>query len=141
MHFAIFILIFCLQQPALNTNDNLAIQGFDPVSYFSNDPRKGNSKYQSTFNTATYYFVSEENRRKFTNNPQKYEPEYGGWCAFAMGNDGTKVKVDPETFKIVDGKLYLFYNFLWTNTLPLWNENEVVLRAKADENWQETTKN
>ncbi|MEQ8239080.1 MAG: YHS domain-containing (seleno)protein [Cyclobacteriaceae bacterium] len=141
MNTLLIIFIFGLQQPDLNTKDKLAIQGFDPVSYFSNAPREGNAKYQSTFNTAIYYFVNEENQRKFIANPQKYEPQYGGWCAFAMGNDGTKVKIDPETYKIVDGKLYLFYNFLWTNTLPLWNENEVVLRIKADENWQETIKN
>ncbi|MEQ9146669.1 MAG: YHS domain protein, partial [Cytophagales bacterium] len=54
------------------------------------------------------------------------------WCAYAMGVDGSRVKIDPKTFKIVNGELYLFYNFNFTNTLKKWNENENELKAKAD---------
>ena len=53
-----------------------------------------------------------------------------------MGNDGSKVEIDPETFKIVGGKLYLFYNRFFNNTLKSWNKNEAALKAKADANWQ-----
>ena len=67
--------------------------------------------------------------------PGKYEPQYGGWCAYAMGATGEKVPVDPETFKIVHGKLFLFYNKFLNNTLKSWNKYEKNLNAKADGNW------
>ena len=69
-------------------------------------------------------------------NPQKYEPAYGGWCAYAMGAKGQKVSVDPETFKIVDGRLNLFYNKFFNNTLEDWNKDEGNLKKKAEANWQ-----
>ena len=55
-----------------------------------------------------YYFSSEKNKAEFSQNPSKYKPQYGGWCAYAMGSNGEKVEVNPETFKLIDGKLYLF---------------------------------
>ncbi|MEN9569980.1 MAG: hypothetical protein RL172_1211, partial [Bacteroidota bacterium] len=58
-----------------------------------------------------------------------------GWCAYAMGAKGQKVTIDPETFKIRNGKLYLFYNKLFNNTLKDWNKDEPALCAKADTNW------
>lgn len=57
-----------------------------------------------------------------------------------MGNTGEKVEVDPETFKIIEGRVYLFYNKFFTNTLPDWNKMEAVLKKKADENWNKTYK-
>ena len=71
----------------------------------------------------------------FKKNPAQYEPQYGGWCAYAMGNDGSKVEVDPETFKILNAKLYLFYNKYFTNTLKSWNKDEGRLMKSADANW------
>ena len=62
------------------------------------------------YNGTTYRFISQQNREEFAKNPARYEPQYGGWCAYAMGKQGEKVEVDPETFKILDGKLFLFYN-------------------------------
>ena len=84
----------------------------------------------------TYNFSSAENKEAFKKSPAAYEPQYGGWCAYAMGNDGSKVSIDPETFKIVGGKLYLFYNRFFTNTLKSWNKDEVTLKKNADTNWQ-----
>ena len=72
----------------------------------------------------------------FDENPTRFLPQYGGWCAYAMGDSGEKVKIDPETFKIIDGKLYLFYNFYFTNTLTKWNRDESNLKQKADQNWK-----
>lgn len=141
MRYIFLLLIFIFQETDLNIKDGLAVQGYDPVSYFSNKPKEGTAKFNTQFNGATYYFINAGNQEKFIKDPQKYEPQFGGWCAYAMGNDGTKVKIDPETFKIVDGKLYLFYNFLWTNTLPIWNENEVNLRVEAEKNWTRTLMN
>jgi hypothetical protein len=81
-----------------------------------------------------------ENKEAFKSNLVKYEPAYGGWCAFAMGDNGEKVSVDPETFKIVNGKLYLFYNKYFTNTLTSWNKDETNLKRKADANWPKLLK-
>ena len=77
-----------------------------------------------------------KNKEEFKKNPAAYEPQYGGWCAYAMGKDGDKVSIDPETFKIVNGKLYLFYNRAFNNTLKSWNKDEPTLKTKADANWQ-----
>jgi hypothetical protein len=72
----------------------------------------------------------------FRGEPLKYEPQYGGWCAYAMGATGEKVAVDPETYKVVDGKLFLFYNRFLTNTLTSWNKDEKNLNKKATANWR-----
>lgn len=118
-----------------NIKKAVAISGFDPVSYFDRKALKGSEELAFTHQGVTYYFSSKENLDRFKIDPKKYEPQYGGWCAYAIGDNGAKVKIDPNTFKIVDGKLYLFYNFLGTNTLDLWNENELDLLNQADKNW------
>lgn len=119
-----------------NIKKNIAIEGYDPVSYFDNKPSEGESKWISGFKGVIYQFSSAANLTKFKANPEKYEPAYGGWCAYAMGETGEKVKIDPETFKIVEGKLFLFYNFWGNNTLSDWNKNEKSLKSKADQNWK-----
>jgi YHS domain-containing protein len=118
------------------SKSGLAIDGFDPVAYFKTNKAIEGKKEFAVFNQgATYYFSSAENKEAFLKNPTVYEPQYGGWCAYAMGKNGDKVSVDPETFKIVNGKLYLFYNKFFNNTLTSWNKNETVLKTSADENW------
>ena len=118
---------------------NVAIQGYDPVSYFMNEmPKKGKRGITHTHKGIQYWFVNEKNQSTFRENPAKYEPAYGGWCAYAMGIDGEKVKIDPTTFKIVKGKLNLFYNFGFTNTLKPWNKNEDKLVKQAGVNWNKT---
>jgi len=117
--------------------DNVAVKGYDPVAYFKiNEAVKGSDKLAVYHQGVTYYFSSVENKEEFKRNPSKYEPEYGGWCAYAMGAKGEKVSIDPGTFKIVNGKLYLFYNRNFTNTLKSWNKDETNLRSKADVNWK-----
>lgn len=119
-----------------NLENGLAIEGYDPVAYFTAGRAvKGSSSYAYTHLGVNYYFASDANRKAFASNPAQYEPQYGGWCAFAMGDYGKKVEVDPETFKIVNGKLYLFYNAYFNNTLVSWNKDENNLRNKADYNW------
>ena len=119
-----------------NLENGYAIQGYDPVAYFKqNKATKGSPKIIVKHMGITYYFSSEENKNEFVSSPEKYEPMYGGWCAFAMGDYGKKVEIDPETFKIVDGKLYLFYNAYFNNTLKSWNKDEKNLKVKADKNW------
>jgi len=125
----------------LNLNSSgLALQGYDPVSYHKNGPRKGKQEYTFTLDGVTYLFSSPDNRELFLNNPTPYIPAYGGWCAWAM-LEGDKVEVDPETFKVVEGRTLLFYNSFFTNTLNDWNdlaksENEEKLVQEAQSHWQ-----
>ena len=125
-----------------NLENKVAIQGYDPVAYFTQKKAvKGKTALASTYEGVTYYFSSQANKEAFVKNPSGYEPQYGGWCAFAMGDYGKKVEVDPETFKILDGKLYLFYNAYFNNTLKSWNKDEVNLKKKADANWKKFNAN
>jgi YHS domain-containing protein len=118
-----------------NLEKDLAVQGYDVVAYFSGKTQKGNASLAVVHQGVRYHFSTDTNKETFKKNPAKYEPQYGGWCAYAMGATGDKVEVDPETFKIINGKLYLFYNKLFNNTLKTWNKNEQALKAKADANW------
>lgn len=130
-----------LRKKHLNLENGTAIKGYDPVAYFlQNKPVKGKKELAVSYLGILYYFASEANKEAFKKSPARYEPEYGGWCAYAMGNTGEKVTIDPETFKIVDGKLYLFYNRYFTNTLKDWNKNEAVLKKHADMNWPKLLK-
>lgn len=115
----------------------VAIDGYDPVAYFRQvKPIEGKRGFSVTVDGATYLFSTSQNAVLFKAEPSKYQPQYGGWCAYAMGATGEKVEVDPETFKILDGKLYLFYNKFFNNTLKSWNKDEANLKQKADANWQ-----
>ena len=113
----------------------LAIKGYDPVAYFSGKARDGKKDIRLDYQGITYCFATTTNREAFKANPTRYEPQYGGWCAYAMGAKGEKVEVNPETFKIVDGKLYLFYNKFFNNTLNSWNKDESHLKENADKSW------
>ena len=118
-----------------NLKNNLAIQGYDPVAYFTEAKAiEGSEKITHKNNGVIYRFASEANKSLFRSDPAKYEPQYGGYCAYAMA-DGDKVRIDPETFKVIDGKLYLFYNFRFTNTLKSWNKDEGNLYPKAEKEW------
>lgn len=86
-----------------------------------------------------YFFSNQKNKDLFLANPSKYKPEYGGWCAYAMGAKGEKVTVDPYTYKLVNNKLYLFYNQFFNNTLKDWNKDQDNLMRQADLNWKKFT--
>ena len=123
--------------------NHLALDGYDPVSYFLGKPAKGNSDYQQTHAGITFWFSTLAARDTFALHPEKFVPAYGGWCAYAMAVKGQKVEVDPLTYKIVHGRLLLFYNKRSSNTLDWWNqlpEHEGQLLNKADANWQEILK-
>lgn len=131
------------QQPLRTRHFNLekgvGIRGYDPVAYFTdNKAIKGNKQWAVVAEGITYYFSSAAHKELFLKNYLKYEPQYGGWCAYAMGASNEKVEIDPETFKIKDGKLYLFYHSLFNNTLTKWNRDENRLKANADTNWSVT---
>ena len=124
-----------------NLDGKVALKGYDPVAYFkSGKAVKGKKEIASAYQGVTYYFASGPDRAAFVKNPSGYEPQYGGWCAYAMGSGGEKVDIDPETFKIVDGKLYVFYNQFFNNTLKSWNKDEENLKRKADANWARIVK-
>lgn len=138
---ALISLATVAQSPAkrateFNLENKIAIQGFDPVSYFKGKPSKGKKEIATTFEGVIYYFSSQENKDAFAKSPSNYEPQYGGWCAYAMGSNAEKVEINPETFKILDGKLYLFYNAYFNNTLKSWNKDEVNLKKKSQANWK-----
>lgn len=124
-----------------NIKDNIALEGFDPVSYFEGKPQEGKSEFSFSYKAVKYQFTSQSNLVKFKTNPDKYEPAYGGWCAYAMGESGEKVKIDPETFTILDGRLYLFYNFWGNNTLKDWKKDERKLQETGDHNWKSLLQN
>jgi YHS domain-containing protein len=124
-----------------NLEKKIAIQGYDPIAYFKQGkPVKGKKEWTLTYDGVIYMFSSAVNKEYFSKNPSKYEPQFGGWCAFAMGDSGEKVEINPETFKIIDGKLYLFYNAFFNNTLKSWNKDEANLKAKATSNWNKIIK-
>jgi YHS domain-containing protein len=119
-----------------NTENGLAIQGYDPVAYFKQGKSvKGKKENTFVYKGVTYRFATEASKKLFEATPEIYEPQFGGWCAYAMGALGEKVEIDPETFKIIDGKLYLFYNAYFNNTLTSWNKDEKNLLPKANTNW------
>ncbi len=120
-----------------NLENKVAIQGYDPVAYFAQKKAaKGKATIAASYEGITYYFSSQSNKDAFVKNPTNYEPQFGGWCAYAMGANAEKVEINPETFKIIDGKLYLFYNAYFNNTLKSWNKDEVNLKKKAETNWK-----
>jgi YHS domain-containing protein len=149
--FAILLLtVFCLAfssqaQPSVKTKhanleDGVALAGYDAVAYFVDSKAiEGEKTFVFVHEGITYRFSTGKNMEIFRKNPEKYKPMYGGWCAYAMGASAEKVEVDPETFKIVNGKLYLFYNKYFNNTLTKWNKDEDRLKKQADANWSKLT--
>lgn len=121
--------------------NNVANQGYDVVNYFTtNTAQKGSVEFSTTNSGATYYFVNAENLKSFKAEPNKYLPQYDGYCAFAVAKMNKKSPIDPETFRIDDGKLYLFYNNFWEgkpfNTIIPWLNNEEAMEKLADKNWK-----
>jgi YHS domain-containing protein len=113
----------------------IAINGYDPVSYFKEDkPSRGTEEYEYVWNDAKYQFSCQENLELFKSNPTKYAPQYDGYCAFAMSR-GAHSRIDPESYAIVNDKLYLTYNRDIRNTWLYDKENYI---KKADRIWQDS---
>ncbi len=111
----------------------LAMHGYDAVTYFTSKPVIGFSDHSATYNDATYRFANAENMEKFKQDPAKYAPQYGGYCAFGA-SVGKKFDGDPRYWTIVDGKLYLNHN---QSVLKRWRENPTDRIAKANKHWTE----
>ncbi len=135
----LFFLVVTLsaQQHDYNTKKSFIAEGYDVTAYFSNRAVKGNSKFIATHDGVKYKFANQQNLEKFKSNPEKYIPQYGGYCAYAVAVNSEKVDINPKTFEVRDGKLYLFYNAWGINTLDKWIEEDAQkLQAEADANWQ-----
>lgn len=116
----------------LKNKQGLAIQGYDPVAYFTdNKPVKGNAKFSSDFDGAKYWFASAEHKTLFDTNPAKYAPAYGGYCGYAASIDRLS-PVSPEWFQILDGKLILQHN---KKAFDMFNKELAPNVQKADANW------
>lgn len=123
-------------EPAVYTGtfSNLAVGGHDPVAYFSEGrPVEGRSDLEHEWNGATWRFASEDNLEAFKADPERYAPQYGGYCAWAV-SQGYTASADPQAWRIVDGKLYLNYN---EEVQKLWVQDIPGNIAKADANWPE----
>ena len=116
----------------------VALSGYDPVAYFrvgGGKAKQGKKALATTVRGVTYRFATEKNREVFEQDPERFEPDYGGWCAWAMANND-RVEVDPESFLIEDGRLLVFYDGFFNDTRSSWlGKGGKKLRPKADANW------
>lgn len=119
-------------------SSRVALKGYDAVSYFESKPQEGNEKITFEYEGGIYRFASEANREKFKADPAHYAPACGGWCAYAFAVDKGKVDIDPKSYKITDGRLFLFYNGWRGDALKLWLKDEMTFIPKADANWKTT---
>lgn len=116
------------------TDDGAAIRGYDPVAYFeAGEPVEGTPEHSLQWGGVTWHFASAANRAAFAAEPQRYAPQYGGYCAYAVAK-GDLVSVDPHAWSIVDGKLYLNYS---TSVQRRWQQDIPGYIAQADAEWPE----
>jgi YHS domain-containing protein len=136
----LLLLLLCSATPVfaqttnlLNLGKNgLALQGYDPVAFFTeNKPVRGKMELKSVHNGATYYFASAEDKARFDKEPAKYEPAFGGFCAFGVSRNKL-VEIDPEAFQVVQGHLLLQYSKGVRND---FNKDTQGNLAKANANW------
>lgn len=114
------------------TADHVALSGYDTVAYFTvGKPTKGDPAIKSSYNGATWYFSSQDNRKAFDANPEKFVPQFGGYCAYAV-SQGHTASADPNAWKIVDGKLYVNYS---PEVGRIWQKDIPGYISKAKANW------
>jgi YHS domain-containing protein len=129
------------QVDPIDKKTRVAVGGYDLVSYFKDiKPRQGVPEYSEKRNGIVYRFANEENRKLFVREPEKYLPQYDGYCALAVAQS-RKVSINPAAYKITNGKLYLFFNGPLPfkreifNSLDSWLKDEPGLIKKANDNW------
>jgi len=123
--------------------NRVAIDGYDPVSYFKSGPKKGSTSQAYDYDGVIYHFANAENLAEFKKNPTKYEPVWGGWCGHAMALRGEKVEINPECYKIVNGRNVLFFKTFYANALTNWEKEikktpENTLMKQGDDFWGKT---
>ena len=120
------------KDPVFATRGNLAIRGYDPVAYFTEGKAvKGDKDFTLGWQGADWRFASDENRTLFAADPEKYAPQYGGYCAWAVSRNYT-ASTDPDAFTIVGDKLYLNYS---RRVMRQWLEDRDANIESADGNW------
>lgn len=125
------------QQKDYNLEEGIILEGYDVVSYFTNKALKGKKQYTTDYNDVTFRFSTKENLDTFLKSPNKFIPQYGGYCAYAIAAKKVKMDIDPEVFEVRDDKLYLFYNSWLTNKLEDWKEGDTKeLQKQGDINWE-----
>jgi YHS domain-containing protein len=111
-----------------------AINGYDPVAFFTEQkPVKGNDQFTYKWKDAEWHFSSQQNLDSFAKHPEKYAPQYGGYCAYGC-SEGHKAPTIPDTWTIINGKLYFNYN---NKVKELWNKNREERIEQANKNWFE----
>jgi len=120
------------QKPPVFADRDGAIRGHDPVAYFDRKgPVKGSKQFSHSWRGAIWHFASVENRDRFAAAPEKYAPQYGGYCAYAVAQ-GYTADIDPAAWSIVDERLYLNYSL---RVRERWNRDVMGHIRKADANW------
>jgi YHS domain-containing protein len=110
----------------------IALKGYDVVSYFNTGaPQKGDAAYQYEWSGVTWQFSNQQHLEQFKENPERYIPQYGGYCAFGMSNN-YKAPTDPFAWTIINDKLYLNYN---RSVKEKWSKDSAEHIDKADKNW------
>jgi YHS domain-containing protein len=110
----------------------VGIRGYDPVAYFTDAKAvPGNPAIASTADGVIYFFASPEHKAAFDSTPSKYEPQFGGFCAYGLSR-GSLIEIDPTAFQIVDGRLLLQYS---KGVMNKFNKDAVANLQKADQNW------
>jgi len=138
--FAFSVTASSFSQDVFKNKDNVANNGYDLVNYFTaNTAERGSKDHLVSHGGADYYFATADNAKMFSANPEKFLPQFDGYCSFAMAKMAQKAPVDPKTFRIDDGKLYLFYNDYWEgkpfNTIVPWLNDEKTMETMAAKNW------
>lgn len=144
MNLKIFIVLFITsnfvfaQDNHLYTKKEYVLLEYDLVEYFNNKVIKGNkSDFSFTYKKNNFAFSTKENLEQFKVNPEKYLPQYGGHCSYAMATLGKKVSPNPEVFEIRDGKLYFFHREKGKEN---WQNGDTKkLKLQADKNWKKLT--
>jgi YHS domain-containing protein len=117
--------------------DGVALHGYDPVAYFvAAAPQKGQAQYSYEYKGSKFYFASDANRRAFMEAPEKYAPQFGGYCAYGT-SQGYKVSTQPDAFAVVKDKLYLNYN---KKVQEIWRQDVPGNIDRAEKNWPEVQK-
>jgi len=132
----VVIVSFAALAPAgevVNIDKNgLALQGYDPVAYFTDSkPAKGSPDFTASYKGATYQFVSGEHREMFNQVPAKYEPQFGGFCGFAASMNKL-APIEPENFQVLHDRLILLHN---KKSSDMWSKDPEGNLKKADANW------
>jgi YHS domain-containing protein len=120
-----------------NESNGVAIKGYDPVAFFKDSkPVRGKDDLRFEYKGSTFAFANADNRAAFAADPEKYAPQYGGYCAFGTTR-GYKADIDPAAFTVVDGRLYLNYN---AQVQKEWSADLARFIRQADQRWPTVTK-